>query len=255
MAAPYYADESVTLYHGDALPLLAEWALETAPEFDCAVTDPPYGETNLEWDRWPSEWPRYVARVTNAMWCFGSMRMFLDRRDDFRVWNLSQDIVWEKHNGSSMAADRFSRVHEHAVFWYQGAWSEVHHETPTTPDATARTVRRKAKPTHHQGARGPSRYTSEDGGPRLMRSVQYVRSMHGRAVHPTEKPVGILDPLIRYACPPGGTVLDPFAGSGSTLDAARAAGRSAVGIEAREDYCEVIAKRLAQGALDFGDAS
>ena len=96
---------------------------------------------------------------------------------------------------------------------------------------------------------GASSYASEDGGPRLMRSVQFVRSMHGSAIHPTEKPIGILDPLIRYSCPPGGLVLDPFAGSGSTLDAARRSGRRAIGIEAREDYCEAIANRLAQGVL------
>jgi site-specific DNA-methyltransferase (adenine-specific) len=82
-----------------------------------------------------------------------------------------------------------------------------------------------------------------------MTSVLPVRSMHGSAIHPTEKPVGILAPLIRYACPPGGLVLDPFAGSGSTLDAARSSGRKAVGIEAREDYCEAIARRLSQGVL------
>ncbi len=75
--------------------------------------------------------------------------------------------------------------------------------------------------------------------------------MHARNIHPTEKPIGILDPLIRYACPPGGTVLDPFAGSGSTLVAARDSGRKAVGIEASEAYCAAIANRLAQGSLDF----
>jgi site-specific DNA-methyltransferase (adenine-specific) len=53
-----------------------------------------------------------------------------------------------------------------------------------------------------------------------------------------------LDPLIRYACPPSGLVLDPFAGSGSTLDAARQAGRRAIGIEAHEPYAEAAARRL-----------
>ena len=64
-----------------------------------------------------------------------------------------------------------------------------------------------------------------------MRSVIPVRSMHGRAIHPTEKPVGILDPLIAYACPPGGLVVDPFAGSGTTLEAPRCPGRQAIGVE------------------------
>ena len=68
-------------------------------------------------------------------------------------------------------------------------------------------------------------------------------------LHPTEKPVGILDPLIRYACPPGGTVLDPFAGSGSTAEAARLTGRKAILVEADERYCELIARRMSQGVL------
>jgi site-specific DNA-methyltransferase (adenine-specific) len=73
--------------------------------------------------------------------------------------------------------------------------------------------------------------------------------MHGRALHPTEKPIGLLDPLIRYACPVGGLVLDPFAGSGSTLDAARQAGRRAIGIEGHEPYAERAALRLSQATL------
>jgi site-specific DNA-methyltransferase (adenine-specific) len=251
MTSPYFQDEHVTLWHGDfreVLPTIDVLA-------DAIVTDPPYGETSLEWDVWPAGWPSIAAQHASSMWCFGSMRMFLDRRDDFAGWKLSQDVVWEKHNDSSLANDRFSRVHEFATHWYQGAWSDVHHVTPTTSDATPRTVRRKAKPAQWQGARGPSEYTSQDGGPRLMRSVQYVRSMHGRAINETEKPTGILEPLIEYAVPARGTVLDFFAGSGSTGVAARALGRRAVLIEKRESQCEAAALRLSQGVLDLGEAS
>jgi site-specific DNA-methyltransferase (adenine-specific) len=241
---PYYRDEQVTLYHGDALEVVARLGLIA----DCIVTDPPYGETSLAWDRWPDGWPTAVSGAAASMWCLGSMRMLLDRRYEFAAWRMSQDLVWEKHNGSGFAADRFKRVHEHAVHFYRGAWGDVYHKTPTTADATARQVRRKARPAH-TGNMGQSSYTSEDGGPRLMRSVLRVRSMHGRAIHPTEKPVGILEPLIRYACPPGGLVLDPFAGSGSTGEAARLTGRRAVLVEADERYCELIARRMSQGVL------
>jgi site-specific DNA-methyltransferase (adenine-specific) len=82
-----------------------------------------------------------------------------------------------------------------------------------------------------------------------MRSVLQVRSEHGRAVHPTQKPLGILSPLISYSVPPGGLVLDPFMGSGSTLLAARQLGRRAIGIEADEAYCKAAVQRLGQGEL------
>ena len=244
MTEPYYADEWVTLYHGD-------WRELIDPDLtaDLIVTDPPYGETSLEWDRWPDGWPALAARHSSAMWCWGSMRMFLDHRDEFAAWRLSQDLVWEKHNWSNLAADRFTRVHDHALHWYRGPWGDLHHETPVTLDAVARRVHRRARPAHWIGASGPSLHESEDGGPRLMRSVIYGRSMHGRALNETEKPAPIVEHLISYGCPRGGVVLDVFAGSCSTLTAARATGRRAIGFELRESQCEQAALRLSQGVL------
>lgn len=247
MKSPYYQDDTVTLYHGLFEELLPDLAIDGAT----IVTDPPYGETTLSWDRWPTGWPSIAAAHARSMWVFGSMRMFLDQRHEFNAWKLSQDIVWEKHNGSGLHADRFRRVHEHALHWYRGPWAEIHHETPTTLDATPRAVRRKAKPVHHQGARGPSHYVSEDSGPRLL----YRRSMHGNAINETEKPVPLVAPLIAYATPPGGLVLDLFAGSCSTLEAARMLGHKSIGIEMRESQCEKAANRLTQQMLNLGGAS
>jgi site-specific DNA-methyltransferase (adenine-specific) len=70
----------------------------------------------------------------------------------------------------------------------------------TTPDATARTARRKQRPPH-TGQIDAGHYLSHDGGPRLMRSVIYVRNCHGRAIHPTEKPSSASRNLIRTSCP------------------------------------------------------
>jgi site-specific DNA-methyltransferase (adenine-specific) len=246
---PYYQDEQVTLYLGKMEELLPALNLQA----DLIVADPPYAETSLAWDRWPDGWPTLAASVASSMWCFGSMRMFLDRAPEFADWKLSQDVVghdvnvvWEKHNGSSRAADRFRRVHEHALHWYRGKWSDVHHEAQRTVTGVDPRSRGGASPDVRSPHLGTYRsHTSwTDNGTRLLKSVLQVRSMHHGAVHPTEKPVELLDPLIRYACPEGGLVVDPFAGSGSTLDAARQSGRRAIGIEAHEPYAEAAARRL-----------
>ena len=246
MTAPYYQDDSVTLY-------CADWREAIPADFraDLILTDPPYGETSLAWDRWPDGWPALAARHADAMWCFGSMRMFLDRRDEFTAWKLSQDVVWEKHNGSGFAADRFKRVHEHALHWYRGDWADVTHQTPRHPGGDGSKSVRRNPPPPHTGKIGS--YSYVDDGLRLARSVMRAQSMQGRGpINETQKPEAILEPLLTYGCPPGGTVLDLFAGSCSTGVAAKRTGRRAVLFELREEQAELAARRLSQDVLDFG---
>ena len=72
-----------------------------------------------------------------------------------------------------------------------------------------------------------------------------------RREHPVEKPIELFRHFIEPITPDGGLVLDPFMGGGSTLIAAQRLGRRAIGIEIEERYCEIAAKRLAQGVLNL----
>lgn len=241
---PFYEAGGITIYHADCREVMPTLDYEAT-----VVTDPPYGQTSLPWDRWVEGW--LMAVSCRSLWCFGTLRMFMDHAAEFKAagFKLSQDVIWEKHNGSGFARDRFKRVHEQPSHFYRGAWDDIYKATVTTPDATARTVRRKGRPPH-MGHIESAVYESFDGGPRLMRSVIRVRSTHGYAEHPTQKPLGILTPLIAYSVPRlGGCVIDPFCGSGSHLIAAAQHGARAIGIEIDERNCEIAARACAGGEL------
>jgi DNA modification methylase len=247
---PYWSDDTCALYVGDMREVLPSLGVTA----DLVLADPPYGETSLTWDRWPDGWLKVAADVSQSLWCFGSMRMFLQHGHEFDAagWRLSQDVIWEKQNGTGFAADRFKRVHEHALHWYQGDWSQIHHDTPRVKvnHRTKGNASRGQVP--HTGEIGSATWT--DDGTRLVRSVIQAPNMWRRgAIHPTEKPCSVLRPLLEYACPPGGLIVDPFAGSCSTLEAAKLAGRRAIGIEGDEKYAERGAKRLEERFALFGD--
>jgi site-specific DNA-methyltransferase (adenine-specific) len=271
---PYYADDVVTLWHGDCRELLP--SIETGAV--ACVADPPYGETTAAWDRWPAGWVEAVAAhlpADTALWCYGSMRLHLDRAHEFRAagfkfaqdlwqpWELEQHEtqLWEKANGSGPGSrDRLFKVHEIANHWYRGRWGTQSHEWPREvsngPDKG--TVRKLARAAAHQR---PGRQTTYvDDGTRQPRSVQHLRipvqhlripSVRFAGRHQDEKPVGVMTAPVRESTPPGAAVLDPMAGAGTVGIVARLTGRRAVLIEGDEATCEKTAHRLEEAANDL----
>ena len=113
---PYFSEDGITIYHGDCREILPSLGIEP----DLTIADPPYAQTSLKWDRWPDGW--LSLPLGRSLWCFGSLRLFMDRAGEFATagWRLSQDVIWEKHNGSGFASDRFKRVHEQAAHFGSG---------------------------------------------------------------------------------------------------------------------------------------
>ena len=70
--------------------------------------------------------------------------------------------------------------------------------------------------------------------------------------HPTVKPMAVVSKMVRLGSQPGETILDPFAGTGTTLLAAKLCGRRAIGVEINEKHCETAANRCAQQTLALG---
>jgi site-specific DNA-methyltransferase (adenine-specific) len=224
---PYYTDDLVTLYHGDCLEL-DNWLAA-----DLLVTDPPYGVAYR--DRLGRHQPILGDHDTtardSAIAAWGSDRPTLV----FGSWRTKKPsgvrnvLIWDKGTDLGMGASTPWGL-SHEEIYVLGQWPVL------IPGGRVR----------------------EGGTPSRVSSVLRVNKPNNAAAnrvieHPTPKPVPLLERLLERC--PFGRVADPFAGSGTTLIAARNLGRKSIGVEIDERYCELIAKRLSQGVLDFGEAS
>jgi DNA modification methylase len=205
--------------------------------YDLTVADPPYGVTNLAWDRRVEGWHALAVaslKPSGPLWVFGSLRYLLAdvRRFEATGLRYAQDIVRRKANGTGFAANRFKRVHELVVQFYRqdALWRDIHNDVQRVPAATRnKSVQiRQPNPARNGGSIAPTDCPSD--GTRIMKLVIEITSVRS-GIHPKEKPVALLAILIRTSCPPGGLVGDFFAGSGAVGEAAALSGRNYIGCE------------------------
>jgi len=170
-------------------------------------------------------------------------------------WWLRQDIVWEKPNPlPESVRDRCTKAHEYVFLL---AKSERYHfdvDAIAEPGVTGRWdamppiggVKHAAHAFH--GGRVYTGKRPGSDGMRRRRSVWKVPVKPFKGAHFAVMPPKLVEPCILAGSPVGGTVLDPFAGSGTTLAMAVAHGRSAVGIELNEEYLPLIRRRIEEAA-------
>ena len=221
---PYYQDELVTLYHGDCREVTA-WI-----EADVLVSDPPYG----------------------------------------RAWkqgDTGKGRGWASDNHAGIANDATTAARDAALVLWGDRPSILFGDLmlPPPPDAKHVLIYDKGNDAGFTGAVGGYR--------RNVEAIYLVGKGHGSGLggrsavlataasaggnlarttgHPHTKPTDVMCALISHTT---GVIADPFAGSGSTLFAAKYLGRKSIGVELDERYCEIAAKRLAQDTL-FGGAT
>jgi site-specific DNA-methyltransferase (adenine-specific) len=233
----YYQDDLVTLHHGDSRE-----GLTSMPDRSVAVviTDPPYSENTHQMAK-SNRGKGHGARDIKFK-SFTDADLFLMLAECGRIsdrWviaNLDYKHAF-KVDAEPPTGLRTLRI---------GVWVKTNPMPSISADRPA------------QGWEAIAYMHREDTKPMWNgggKHGNYILPTAQNEGHPTSKPLPMISDWVRRFTNHGDTILDPFAGSGTTLRAAVDNGRKAIGYELDEAYCEVIAKRLSQGALDlFGDA-
>jgi adenine-specific DNA-methyltransferase len=204
-----------SIIHGDCLEVLPQIPSESV---NFILTDPPY------LTRYKSRDGRSVPNDDNSAWLkpsFAEMYRVLER-DSFAV----SFYGWPH-------ADRFLIAYRQAGFRVVG-----HLAFPKRYSSATKFLRYQHECAHLLAKGNPKQPDSTIGD-----VIDWTYS--GNKLHPTQKPLSVLLPLVETFSAPQGLVLDPFSGSGSTLLAARTLGRSYLGIELDAKYHELAQQRLA----------
>lgn len=221
----YYSDDFVTLHHGDCREI-TDWL--TA---DVLVTDPPYG---IGWKKGENRaaGSRKHAGIVNdqdtrarddvlTLWgqrpaaIFGSF--YAPPPAGVRQW-----LVYRKPNDAGVVGSVTGWRRDTEPIFLTGDWPKRNARWSSVLESRSSQI---------GGANGPA----------------------ARYGHPHAKPLDLMELLVAAA--PAGAIADPFAGSGSTLFAAKLQGRRGIGVEIDERYCEITAQRLSQDALPFGESA
>ncbi len=216
---PYYQDDAVTIYHGDCREIVP-----TLGRFDLLLTDPPYG----------------ISLNTDNSRFSGGNAASVSRRGNKIGTGLGNGIIGddEPFDPSFMLG-----ISEKSIIW---GWNNFAEKLPR--GACLVWIKR------NDAAFGSFLSDAEVAWYSSGHGVYCFKDLSNNAIakvraHPTQKPLPLIRWCINLAGDKAQTILDPFAGSGTTGRAAKDLGQKAVLIEREERYVEIAAKRMAQEVL------
>lgn len=223
---------------------------------DLILTDPPYslgkdyGNNSDKLDtnsylQWMEKW---IDLALPKLKSTGSLYIFLTWRYSPEIFvmlkqrmTMMNEIIWDRRVPSMGGSIRsFTSVHDTAGFFVKNNSYYFDLDSVRIPyDAATKKARSRSI---FVGAKWLELgYNPKD----LWSTSRLHREDPERADHPTQKPLEIIERMVKASCPPGGVILDPFMGSGTTAVAAQRCGRNFVGFELNPVYCDIIASRLA----------
>ncbi|MBX9902525.1 MAG: site-specific DNA-methyltransferase [Burkholderiaceae bacterium] len=230
-----------------------------AASVDLILADPPYGLgkdygndsdklESADYLQWMQQWLDLALEKLKPN---GSLYIYLTWRYSPEVFvmlkqrmTMVNEIIWDRRVPSMGGSVRkYSSVHDTIGFFVNGKDYYFDLDAIRIPyDAATKKARSRKK---FEGAK----WLEMGFNPKDVWSVSRLHREHReREDHPTQKPLEIVERMIKASCPLGGVVLDPFMGSGTTAVAAKNCGRDYVGFELNETYCAMIEKRLKQTA-------
>lgn len=171
-------------------------------------------------------------------------------------WYLRQDIIWHKPNPMPESVrDRCTKAHEYVFLLskapkYHFDWEAMREDA--VKGASGSTFN-SGKTAEHQLGRSSDKERIDDGK-RNRRSVWSIATKPYKGAHFATFPPDLIEPCILAGCPAGGTVLDPFGGSGTTAGVALAHDRRAVLCELNPEYAELVPARIASIMESYGKA-
>ena len=245
-----YVDQ---VFNEDALS-----GLDRIPDgsIDLILTDPPYGlgkdygndsdkQASAEYLAWTEKW---ITAALPKLKSTGSLYIFLTWRYSPEIFvmlkqrmTMMNEIIWDRRVPSMGGSVRsFTSVHDTIGFFAKekGYYFDL--------DAVRIPYDAETKKARSRSIFVGAKWLELGYNPKDVWSVSRLHKEDPeRADHPTQKPLEIIERMVRASCPPGGIVLDLFMGSGTTAIAAKRCGRHFVGFELNPEYCQIIQARLA----------
>jgi len=248
----------IKLYCGDCLEVMKDIQDNSV---DAIITDPPYGTTACKWDSvipFEPMWEQLnrIIKPNGAIVLFGS-EPFSSALRMSNIKNYKYDWIWEKSMPTGMATSSFMpmKYHETISVYVNKGKTTFNKQLAERSDIGKLRLRNSGKIFNGKKSSGShvgkdklsgtySQYDKTKVNPKTVLKFKSVPNCNGTKLHPTQKPIALMEYIIKTYTNENETVLDFTMGSGTTGLACKNTNRNFIGIEMDDKYFKIASKRI-----------